>query len=370
MNFQPVNLSSFHSDVLQQTELGQLCGQQKLFRDRYEVLRMLGRGGFGVTFLARDVSLPGEPFCVIKQLCPKVSEPSALENARKRFEREAKTLAKLGSHSQIPMLLDYFVADGEFYLVQEYIRGVTVARWVRRYGCITETAAKRFLREMLPVLQYIHNQQVIHRDIKPQNIIRCQDDNRLVLIDFGAVKELIAQAGETTMRGATTHFIGTVGFAPPEQFSLRPVFGSDIYSLGVTCLYLLTGKAPLDFDSDRHTGELLWQNSVQLSESFAKILGKMLKISLQDRYRSANAILRALDNELPQDNLAQCLIIRNQPLSDDAANQNDSNSTAHHTPAAKAAIAIRDWKYRMQERQRQRQKEKIESLLNETKNSF
>jgi serine/threonine-protein kinase len=368
MNFPPGNLSSFHSDVLQQTQLGQLCGQQQLFRDRYEVLRMIGRGGFGVTFLARDVSLPGEPLCVIKQLCPKVSEPSALENARKRFEREAKTLAKLGSHSQIPMLLDYFVADGEFYLVQEYVRGATLARLVRRSGCISETAAKRFLREMLLLLQYIHKQQVIHRDIKPQNIIRCQDDGRLVLIDFGAVKEQIAQAGDNTMKTPTTHFIGTVGFAPPEQFSLRPVFSSDIYALGVTCLYLLTGKAPLDFDSDRKTGELQWQDSVQLSESFAQILGKMLKIPLKDRYQSAEAILRALEPESPQDNLSQCMVRQNQPAQDEAASENDSSSNSHRSPAAKAALAIRDWKQRMQERQRRRQSKKILSLLSKSGN--
>lgn len=368
MNFQPINLSSFHSDILQQTALGQLCGKDRLFRDRYEVLRMIGRGGFGVTFLARDVSLPGEPMCVIKQLCPKFCEPSALENARRRFEREAKTLAKLGSHSQIPMLLDYFVVEGEFYLVQEYVRGVTLARLVRRSGCVSESVAKRFLREMLHLLQYIHNQKVIHRDIKPQNIIRCQDDGRLVLIDFGAVKELIAHAGDTSQKAPTTHFIGTVGFAPPEQFSLRSVFASDIFSLGMTCLYLLTGKAPLDFESDHHTGEILWQDSVQLSEPFAKILDKMIKVSLQDRYRSAGAILQALDQESPHDNLARCLVLQHQPDRDSAASQNDSNSSSYRSPAAKAAIAIRDWKYRIQARDRQRHKEKINTLIDESSN--
>jgi serine/threonine-protein kinase len=366
MNFPPANLSSFHSDVLQQTELGQLCGQAQLFRDRYEVLRMLGRGGFGVTFLARDMSLPGEPLCVIKQLCPKFSEPAALENARKRFEREAKTLAKLGSHSQIPMLLNYFVDNGEFYLVQEYIHGATLARLVRRCGCISETAARRFLREMLLLLQYIHNQQVIHRDIKPQNIIRCKDDGRLVLIDFGAVKEEIAQAGDTSMKVPTTHFIGTVGFAPPEQFSLRPVFGSDIYALGVTCLYLLTGKGPLDFEADRQTGELLWQDSVQLSKPFARILGKMLKISLRDRYKSTEAIIRALNQESStQDNLSQYMVIQNQSPQDEESSLNESCSTPR-SPAAKAAIAIRDWKYRMQAREEQRNQEKIKKLLSES----
>ncbi|MFB8791549.1 MAG: serine/threonine-protein kinase [Potamolinea sp.] len=369
MNFPPGNVSSFHSDVLQDTELGQLCGQQQRFRNRYEVLRMLGRGGFGVTFLAKDMYLPGQPLCVIKQLCPKFSDPTVLENARKRFEREAKTLAKLGSHSQIPMLVDYFVDQGEFYLIQEYVRGATLARLVRRNGCLSEAGAKRFLSEILPVLQYIHSQQVIHRDIKPQNIIRCQDDGRLVLIDFGAVKEQIAQAGDTSMKMPTTNFIGTVGFAPPEQFSLRPVFGSDLYALGVTCLYLLTGKAPLDFDCDRVNGELLWQDRIKLSPSFAKILGKMLKISLQERYKSASTILQALNDGAPQDNLSQCLITRQQTISDKTSSQNQSSSDNPRSPAAKAAIAIRDWKIRVEEKKQQRQRQNNEKLVSESGNS-
>lgn len=367
MNFAPGNLSAFHSDVLQQTQLGQLCGQQQLFRDRYEVLRMIGRGGFGVTFLARDVVLPGQPLCVIKQLCPKVSDPPALANARKRFEREAKMLAKLGSHSQIPMLLDYFILDGEFYLVQEYVRGATLARLVRRYGCLSENAVKRLLREILPLLQYIHTHQVIHRDIKPQNIIRCQDDGRLVLIDFGAVKEQLAQpGGDSTGKTPTTHFIGTVGFAPPEQFSLRPVFGSDIYALGVTCLYLLTARGPLDFDSDRQTGELLWRDSVEMSESFAQILDKMLKVSLQERFQSVGAILQALDRQSPQDNLARCLVMQHQFQT---ANQDDSSSTDYRSPNAKAAIAIRDWKHRIQRKQGRQQSQRIQSLLSDSTDS-
>ena len=256
MNVVPENLSPFYSEVLEQTQLGKLCGKTRLFQNRYEVMRLLGRGGFGVTFLARDVSLPGEPLCVIKQLCPKVNDSKALENARERFEREAKTLAKLGSHSQIPMLLNYFVAEGEFYLVQEYIHGVTLARLVRRNGCLPESVVKSFLYEILPLLDYIHKHKVIHRDIKPQNIIRCQDDGRLVLIDFGAVKQQIAQAVDSTMKMRSTHFIGTIGFAPPEQFSLRAVFASDIYALGITCLYLLTGKSPLDFERESTTDKL------------------------------------------------------------------------------------------------------------------
>ena len=343
MNFPLTNLSAFHSDILRQTQLGQLCGREQLFRDRYRILRILGRGGFGVTFLATDVYLPGEPLCVIKQLCPKTSDPVALQTARVRFEREAKTLGKLGRHSQIPLLLDYFVVDGEFYLVQEYVQGATLARLVRRKGSLSEAAVKKFFRQMLHLLQYVHHYKVIHRDIKPQNIIRAQDDGRLVLIDFGAVKEKIAQLGD--IGNSTTNFVGTVGFAPPEQFALRPVYASDIYSLGVTCVYLLTGKGPLDLESDRTTGELLWRDAVRVSDSFARILDKTIKISLQERYLSASAVLHDLDSnvESSQPTLVRCMTV--QPPVEISDNP---SSEEYIPPTVRTAIAIREWKARLE----------------------
>ncbi|MBD2742072.1 serine/threonine-protein kinase [Coleofasciculus sp. FACHB-1120] len=369
MNFPPTNLSTFHSDVLQQTELGQLCGSERLFRDRYEILRMLGRGGFGITFLARDANLPGDPLCVIKQLCPKFTDPIGLQIARKRFEQEARILSKLGSHSQIPMLLDYFVNEGEFYLVQEYIRGYTLARLVRRGGSLSEENVKYFLRQILPLLQYIHGNNVIHRDIKPQNIIRCQDDGRLVLIDFGAVKEEMVPLSDTGGQKHTTQFIGTVGFAPPEQFSLRPVYASDIYSLGVTCLYLLSGKAPLEFDSDRSTGEIQWQDAVSVSKDFAKILNRMLKISLRERYQSAAAIMQAFGWESPQDNLAQFMTTQRPSEKGLDKKKPEANSPNYIPPTTRTAIALRDWKARWQAKQQDHKKRPRHTIVSSSGNS-
>jgi serine/threonine-protein kinase len=362
MDFPPKNLSSFHSDILEQTQLGRMCGSQELFRDRYQILRMLGRGGFGVTFLAKDAYLPSQPQCVIKQLCPRFTDYPALVSARERFEREAKTLSLLGSHSQIPRLLDYFSIDEEFYLVQEYVRGYTLARLIRRIGPISEAAVKKLLGEMLPLLQYIHQNRVIHRDIKPQNVIRCQDDGRLVLIDFGAVKE-IAQFGDTGGKTATTNFIGTVGFAPPEQFALRPVYASDIYALGVTCLYLLTGKAPLDFESNRRSGEIIWRNTVDVSEPFAQILDRMLVISLQERYQSAGAILRSLNKEVPQDNLANCLTVQSPPAKLSDQTKPELSASEYDSPAHRTASAIRDWKKRLEARKQRQKIREIKDIL-------
>ncbi len=339
------NLSNFHSDILQHNQLGQLCGARQLFCDRYQVLRILGRGGFGITFLARDMSLPGHPRCVIKQLCPKVNNPAIQAKSRQRFAQEAKTLRQLGSHAQIPQLLNYFEANGEFYLVQEYVRGFTLAREVRRSGRLSEAAVKQFLRELLPLLQYVHNHQVIHRDIKPQNLLRCYDDGRLVLIDFGAVKELFVQTGETLHKTATTHFVGTMGFAPPEQFSLRPAYASDIYAVGVTCVYLLTGKAPLEFDQDPATGEIRWQNQVNVSDHLALVLNKMLKISLDERFKSTDEVMKALGLEPYFESLTKCL--STQRLRGKGLSSSQEDTAAYLPPVARTAIAIRDWKAKL-----------------------
>lgn len=341
-----------------QTALSELCGSEQRFRDRYQVMRALGRGGFGVTFLAKDVSLPNEPLCVIKQLCPKVSNPVVLQRACQRFEREAKMLSQLGSHAQIPQLLDYFQVNDEFYLVQEYIRGRTLAREVKLKGTLSEAEVKQFLREILPVLSYIHEHQVIHRDIKPPNIIRCQDDGRLVLIDFGAVKEQFVHVSDSTQKGSTTHFVGTLGFAPPEQLALRPTFGSDIFAIGVTCLYLLTAKPPMEFDYDVATGEVCWQEWVEVSEHFAKILDKMLRVSVRDRYQSAAEILRALDLEPYLETLTPCM--NSEPLNA-LPDETDLLNKGYLSPIVRTAIAIRRWRARRlaKEQRQARQNDRV-----------
>lgn len=356
MNASVTSLHQYRQASAQSSSLpGQSSSGNGLFRDRYQVIRPLGRGGFGVTYLAKDMNLPGEPECVIKKLSPKNSNPAVLKRAAERFEREAKILSQLGSHAQIPRLLDYFQINGEFFLVQEYVRGMTLVKEVRQKGLYSETKVKQFLREILPVLDYVHQNQVIHRDIKPPNIIRCQDDGRLVLIDFGAVKEEIAELGQegTGQKVPTTQFVGTVGFAPPEQLSLRPVYASDVYAIGVTCLYLLTGKSPIEFDFEPMTGEISWQKSVPgLSQHFRKVLAKMLKINPRDRYQSAEQILRALDLEPYLDNLASCLNVKSQrqvlPL---APPDSQEEEPKYLTPIARTARDIRNWRARLRHRQ-------------------
>jgi serine/threonine protein kinase len=317
---------------------------ETLLHDRYAIGRLLGRGGFGVTYLARDVRLPGSPFCVIKLLRPRVQDPAVLRKARQRFEQEARTLARLGSHSQIPQLLDYFEIGGKFYLAQEFIKGRTLAQDVYRSGIWTETAVKRFLKEFLPLLHYVHSQKVIHRDIKPSNILRCQEDGRWVLIDFGAVKEQIAVSH--TNPSIATHFVGTIGFAPPEQVAMRPTYASDLYALGVTCLYLLSGRTPKEQDYDPYTGELNWRSIVQVSDYFERILEKMLKVAVYDRFKSADEILRILELEDHLETLRSCL--SHHPLAQAEA---ESANQEFISPFARTAMAIRAWQARLAARQ-------------------
>ncbi|MBE9177624.1 pentapeptide repeat-containing protein [Oculatella sp. LEGE 06141] len=330
------------------TELCQACGGSLLLRDRYRVFQSLGHGGFGATFLAKDEALPGSPYCVIKQLRPAAPSPHVLQMARELFKREAKTLGKIGNHPQVPRLLDYFEANQEFYLVQEYISGSTLQQEVKRSGPFSETGVKQFLSELLPMLQYIHSQQVIHRDIKPANLIRRTQDKKLVLIDFGAVKDQVnpERAGATEQTALTAYAIGTPGYAPPEQMAMRPVYASDLYALGVTCIYLLTGKSPKDLDYDPSTGEMIWQDYVQVSDHFAAVLRKMLEVSVRHRYQNAGEVLRALDLEPYLDSLAQSMVTqasRSHASDFHSAGTIDDSlpSSSHSSPSARMAAAIR-----------------------------
>ncbi|MBO0351510.1 pentapeptide repeat-containing protein [Phormidium pseudopriestleyi FRX01] len=323
------------------------CGSNLLLRDRYRVLKALGQGGFGATFVAVDDLLPGKPICVIKQLRPASTSPRVLDMARQLFEREAKTLGKIGNHPQVPRLLDYFESDRQFYLVQEYVGGQTLKQETKRNGPLSEFAVKQFLREILPLVKYLHDNKVIHRDIKPANIIRREVDNQLVLIDFGAVKDQVSQtallnANSTGETAFTSFAIGTPGFAPQEQMALRPVYASDIYAVGATCLYLLTGKSPKHFDYDPMTTELIWRPYVYVSDSFAAVLEKMLAASVRDRYQSPEEALRALDVESHRQTLSEGLSTRRKDVSqqEEETRLEEKNNRAL-SPAAREVELLR-----------------------------
>ncbi|MEL6352446.1 MAG: serine/threonine-protein kinase [Cyanobacteria bacterium J06627_28] len=323
------------------------CGSHLWVRDRYRVLGALGRGGFGATFLARDQSLPGSPPCVIKQLRPTTEVPTLLDMARNLFQREASILGKIGNHPQLPRLLDYFEMDKEFYLVQEYVSGSTLQKEVKKGGPFTETGVKQFLSEILPVVQYIHSNQIIHRDIKPANLIRREQDKQLVMIDFGAVKDKVTQTSTegSDQTALTAYAIGTPGYAPPEQMAMRPVYASDLYAIGVTCVYLLTGKSPKDLPYDPQTGELRWQELVSVSGHFASVMTKLLDISVHKRYQMADDVLRDLDMEPYLKSLAQNMAFATADMVKEAAVK-EAETDRRVSPSSRMAAAIRARKER------------------------
>jgi serine/threonine protein kinase len=263
---------------------------------RYLIQSSLARGGFGIVFLARNLYLPGQPLCVIKKLAPRVNNPGLVATARWRFYLEARSLSRLSSHAGIPVLLDYFKIGNHLYLVEEYIPGRNLAQIISQQRKFTESEVETFLVQMLHLLEYIHSHRLIHRDIKPQNIILCQTDLRFVLVDFGAVKDLYPPTNVRRDPGVVSRAIGTPGFAPPEQLADRAVYASDIYGLGMTCLYLLTGKEPTQLRTDPVSCELIWSDEVEINSDLNEILSKMVRISLADRYKSATQAISALNN--------------------------------------------------------------------------
>jgi len=265
-----------------------------LLGGRYQISKVLGSGGFGRTYLAKDTQRPGNPTCVVKQLMPARRDTKFLQVARRLFNTEAEILEALGQHPQIPALLAYFEDHQEFYLVEEYIAGHTLHEELPPVqGVQNEIYVIKMLKEVLEVLAFVHEHRVIHRDIKPHNIIRSTKDNRLVLIDFGAVKLMQPQTSEQTE--LATVAIGTRGYAPPEQFAGHPRLSSDIYALGMMGIQAITGIQPQELQPDQETGNVMWRHTVEIQEELAVILDKMVRYHFSDRYQSALAVLQDLN---------------------------------------------------------------------------
>lgn len=266
----------------------------QILAGHYRVIRTLGEGGCAKTYIAEDLHRPGHPQCVVKYLKPSSKDPIYLLNTRRLFQREAEILEKLGQHSQIPRLLAYFEHDQEFYLVQEFIEGFTLTKELPRGHRWTERKVILLLRDILSILEFVHSYGVIHRDIKPSNLIRRNSDGRLVLIDFGAVKQILSSTGiEETSEKYTTIAIGTQGYMPTEQARGKPRLNSDLYALGMVGIQALTGVSPLRLQEDAD-GEVLWQDQAQVSTELATILSQMIRYHFRDRYQSSTQVLQDL----------------------------------------------------------------------------
>jgi formylglycine-generating enzyme required for sulfatase activity len=272
------------------------CGASLRLRDRYRAQKLLGQGGFGKTFKAVDEDRPGQPLCVIKQFAYSNSDPKIQQMALKLFYEEAKHLQFLGSHPQIPELLAYFDVGGQPYLVQQYIDGQDLEQELAAEGQFNQQKIRELLVSLLPVLDFLHNQlkPVIHRDIKPANIIRRRSDGVLILVDFGAAKQ-----ATQTMLAKTGTMIGSPEFAAPEQTRGKPTFVSDIYSLGVTCIHLLTNVPPFDL-FDISEDRWVWRDYLvdnPVDDLLGEVLDGSIVNALSRRYRSATEVLLILNTQ-------------------------------------------------------------------------
>ena len=307
-----------------------------LLNNRYQVIQVLGAGGFGETFLAEDTYMPSRRRCVIKQLKPISNDPQTYQIIQKRFEREAATLEYLGeANDQIPKLFAYFSENGLFYLVQEWVHGQTLTNVIQSQGQLQENTVREILLSLLSVLDYVHSKGIIHRDIKPDNIILREIDNKPVLIDFGAVKETIRTTINAAGHPTQSLIIGTPGFMPSEQAIGRPVYATDIYSLGLTAIYLLTGKYPQELETHPHTGQIIWQDYAGgVSPQLAMLLTQAIEPRTSDRYTTAAKMLYALKSEastVPQVNNTVATIRLTPPKAISSPSQNPVIKTANNS---------------------------------------
>lgn len=272
-----------------------------LIDNRYIIQKLLGQGGLGRTYLAFDTRRFNEA-CVLKEFAPIGTGESGLEQYRNLFKREAKILHQL-QHSQIPKFLACFEGDGRLFLVQEYVDGKTYSRLLgelqRQGRSFSEQEVIQWLKNLLPVLEYVHQHNIIHRDISPDNIMLPDGKDLPVLIDFGVGKQ-ITDINETKTSNQVTFvgkmsLVGKVGYAPREQISLglcSPC--SDIYALGVTAIVLLTGKDP-SLLMDQYSLEWNWRYYAYVTDGFAQILDRMLADRPNKRYQTAREVIADLE---------------------------------------------------------------------------
>ena len=281
------------------TKFCQSCGVKiiPLLRSHYRIIKPLGRGGFGKTYVGEDIDKMNEP-CVVKQFAPNVQGSWAVNKAVQLFRQEAQQLQDLGSHSQIPTLYAYFEEEGYLYLVQQFIDGDDLLKVLAKEGVWGEGEIRKLLLSLLPVLQFIHSRQIIHRDIKPDNIIR-GSKGEFVLIDFGVSKQLSGTIMTTTM-GTT---IGSQGYAALEQMEGGEAYpASDLFSLGVTCFHLLSQKHPYSLWIKYGYSWLgNWRQHLvnPVSDDLGRVLDRLLAEDVEQRYQLVDDVLHDLQPPPP-----------------------------------------------------------------------
>ncbi|MBD2464303.1 WG repeat-containing protein [Oscillatoria sp. FACHB-1407] len=262
---------------------------------RYETIRELGRGGgFGKTYLAEDTYRRGRPKCVVKKIQPLSKTPSVLQQARELFQAEAEALHQLGNYDQIPKLFDHLEQGNDFFLVQELVDGHDLRQAFTLGDRWDEKNLVSLLREVLEILAIVHQHNIIHQDVKPQNLIRRWLDKKLVLIDFSSIKAIRSLTVTPDGEPIITQPIGTPGYIAKEQMEGQPKRCSDIYAVGMMGIQAVTGYMPNQLPRHPDTQEVQWHDLAQVTPELTAILDKMVRVDPQDRYQSATEVLEAL----------------------------------------------------------------------------
>ncbi len=309
---------------------------------RYQIRSKLGSGGFGETYLGTDLALPGHPPCVVKHLCSKEQKPEICEIAQTLFEREAQILYRLSQQDTFPALYAHFEQNQNFFLVQEYIPGHDIAEELTADNPLPEAQTRELLLDILTGLEHLHQQNIIHRDLKPPNLRRRQSDGRIILIDFGAVKDIrhltLTSAGETSV----SVVVGSPGYMPAEQVAGKPKLASDIYAVGMIGIQAVTGVPPTQLPENTATGELLWRDRTQVSPDFAALLDQMVHPYHPHRFVDATAAITAL-KALPPVSASGKKTPSRLPLPFSSA-QTDANPTSIPTTLNRATLNRLRWR--------------------------
>ncbi|AFY31543.1 bifunctional serine/threonine-protein kinase/formylglycine-generating enzyme family protein [Calothrix sp. PCC 7507] len=263
---------------------------------RYEIIGQLGGRGFAITFLAKDHLQSSNPLCVVKQLRPYHIHPQLVE----LFEQEITILEKLGKHPQIPQLWAYFSENQHLYIVHEFIPGHDLSQEILPGKRSDERYVTDLLPEILEVLSFVHSQGIIHGDIKPRNLMRRYEDGKIFLLDFGTVKEIASLMVDAEGEFISSAVIGTPGYMPNEQKKGNLYLSSDVYALGITAIQALTGIKPGKLPRDIKTGEVIWQDQVNISTHTAGAIAKMVSPNPSQRYPNAIAALQGFTSPSPQ----------------------------------------------------------------------
>ncbi|ESA37219.1 serine threonine protein kinase [Leptolyngbya sp. Heron Island J] len=259
--------------------------------NRFEVLEILDRGGYGITYRAIDHHQPHRPQCVLKELA--YTNPKILEMLR----QEASTLEKLGIHSRIPKLLAYFEQGNKFYVVQEMVQGHTLRQEIRAGKRLDESYVTKLLKDVLSVLTFVHQHQTIHLDIQPGNLIRQASNGDIFLTDFGVLKTLSNSQINKYGQLITTAKVGKAGYTAPEQTRGKPCYASDLYAVGMVAIAALTESPPHKLTIHPLTRQVQWSKK-KISPALTTFIKRLIEPNPNKRYTTAREALKALERTI------------------------------------------------------------------------